>query len=231
MKKLLVQSIGGSPNDAFRKWMAVTEPLHREYCDRHDADYAYFAGEWESGLHPTWNRLPMMMDAFDRGYDKVVWLDADTLIVDQDTSIFDATDSDVPMLMTRVLSSHFEFPWASEVDGTIVPADHWDVYNDGVLIMNNTPDAVACLHFAWANRRSKFKPWHVPGIPELDWILDYVYAHPDAVQQLSLRFNWMPYPEAPPYEEAVVMAWHGMPHDVRWTGFKNAMAHFYDRSV
>jgi hypothetical protein len=54
------------------------------------------------------------------------------------------------------------------------------------------------MEFVWANRRSPFKPWHVPGIPELDWILDYVYTHPDSVEQMSLAYNWMPYPEAPP---------------------------------
>ena len=72
------------------------------------------------------------------------------------------------------------------------------------------------------------KPWHEKGIPELDWLLDYVYAHPESVQQLSLAYNWMPYPEAPPYDDAVILAWHGMAHEDRWDGFQAALKHFYD---
>lgn len=226
MKKLIIQSIGANSDDAFRRWMDLTEPIHQEYADRHHADYELFVGNKEPGLHPTWSRIIMFLDAFAAGYDKVVWLDADTLVVNQARDVFEET-SDAPLLMTRVLSSHFEFPWASEVDGVVVPADKWDVYNDGVLIANNTDHAKACFEFVWENRNSPFKPWHVPGIPELDWILDYVYAHPDSVEQMSLAYNWMPYPEAPPYDEAVIMAWHGMPHEVRWDGLTKALAHFY----
>jgi hypothetical protein len=227
-RSLLIQSIGSNPNDTFRRWMEHTEPLHTQYADRHGADFLFFAGEKDAALNPTWNRIPMFLDAFDKGYDKVVWLDADTLVIDQERSVFDETSDDAPLLMTRVLSSHFEFPWASEAaDGNVVPADKWDVYNDGVLIANNSDHARACFEFVWANRHSEFKPWHVPGIPELDWILDYVYEHPDAVEQLSLAYNWMPYPEAPPVEEAVILAWHGMPHEVRWHGFTEALRHYY----
>lgn len=231
MRKLIIQSIGANPDDWFIKWMDLTEPLHKQYAERCGADFVYFVGDKEPALHPTWNRIPMFLEAFRDGYDKVIWLDADTLVVNQDRDVFEETDDDAPLLMTRVQDSHFEFPWASEVHGEIVPADRWDVYNDGVLIANNTPHAIAALEFVWANRRSKLKPWHEPGIPELDWILDYVYTHPEAVKQLSLAYNWMPYPEAPPFDEAVIMAWHGMPHDVRWQGLISALKHFYGLDV
>lgn len=227
MKRLIIQSIGANPDDWFRKWMDITAPLHEQYAKQCEADFEYFVGDREKDLHPTWNRIPMFLDAFNAGYDKVIWLDADTLVVNQDRSVFDETDDDAPLLMTRVKDSHYEFPWASEVNGQTVLADRWDVYNDGVLIANNTDHARECFEFAWANRRRPFKSWHVPGIPELDWILDYVYEHPEAVRQLSLTYNWMPYPEAPPYDDAVILAWHGMPHEERWDGLQEALRHFY----
>lgn len=231
MRKLIIQSIGSNRDDRFKPWMEITEPLHRLYAQRHDADFQFFVGEWEPDLHPTWNRIPMILAAFDDGYDKVVWLDADTLVVNQERSVFDETDSDAPLLMTRVLSSFLEFPWASEVDGQVVPADEWDVYNDGVLIANNSVHARACMEFAWANRRAPFKPWHVPGIPELDWILDYVYAHPDAVAQLGEEWNWMGYPQGPPLEDAVIQAWHGHGHATRWAGLRESLHRFYGITV
>ena len=265
-RNLIIQSIGEDPNDWFIKWMEIAEPIHREYALRCGADYIFFAGVKEPGLHPTWNRLPMFLDAFDAGYDKIAWLDADTIVTDQETSIFDVTDNDVPLLMTRVLSSHHEFPWQETYNGAVRAADmcgmyrygpeaddlctmlpdhdgfhrngggewerqQWDVYNDGVLIANYCPLAIEALEFAWANRRTPFKPWHVPGIPELDWILDFVYAHPEAVSELSLRFNWQNYPQAPPYDEAVVMAWHGMSLPERWDGLQKAMHHFYGVTI
>lgn len=226
--KLIIQSISGNKDDRFKPWMAVTEPIHREYCERHDADYELFVGDKEHGVHPTWNRLPMFLDAFSAGYKKVAWLDADTVIINQERDFFEETDDEAPMLMTRVLSSHHEFPWASRDElGNVVPADKWDVYNDGVLIANNTEHARKCFEFAWANRKTKFEPWHVPGIPELDWILDYVYEHPESVLQLDLAYNWMPYPEACPRDQAVILAWHGGPHPSRWAGLREAMQDFY----
>jgi hypothetical protein len=208
VKSLIIQSIGSNHDDAFRPWMEITEPLHKEYAAKCDADFEFFVGNKEPGLHPTWSRIIMFLDAFAAGYDKVLWLDADTLVVNQDRNVF---------------------PWASrdETTGEIIPADKWDVYNDGVLIASNTAHARACFEFVWANRRTPFEPWHVPGIPELDWILDYVYKHPDSVEQLSLAYNWMPYPEAPPYEEAVIMAWHGMALPQRFDGLHKALEHFY----
>jgi hypothetical protein len=222
-----VQAVGANPDDWFRPWMELTAPIHQEYADRCGADYEFFAGDKEPDLNPTWTRLIQILDAFDSGYDKVVWLDADTLVVDLDRSVFTETDSETPLLMTRVLSSHLHFPWASMVDGELVWADRWDVYNDGVLIANRSPHAIKALEFAWENRRSPLRPWHEPGIPELDWLLDYVFANPEAVAQLDLAWNWMPYPEACPKDEAVILAWHGMPKQERWESFLTEYARVY----
>lgn len=265
-KNLIVQSVGANPDDWFRGWMDVTGPLHEQYANRHGADYQYFAGDKEPGLHPTWNRLIQMLDGFAAGYQKIVWLDADTLVVAQDRSVFEETDDDAPLLMTRVLSSHHEFPWQETYNGAVraagmcgmyrfgpevddlctsVPGhegfhrngggewerQQWDVYNDGVLIANNSPLATEALEYAWANRRAPFKPWHVHGIPELNHILDFVYEHPRAVKQLDLAYNWMPYPEACPRDEAVILAWHGASLPYRWTGLMQAMQDFYGVTI
>lgn len=211
---LLIQSIGDDRQDHFAKYMALEEPIHRAYAALCDADYEYFVGYKDPRAHPTWNRIIMMLDAFERGYKKIVWLDADTLVVKPEENIFEGTSDTAPLLMTRVLSAHVEIPWKDD--------PFWDCYNDGVLIANDSPHARAALTFAWENRRSPFEPWHVPGMPELDWLLDYVFDHPDSVEQLDGRWNWMGYPQECPREEAVILAWHGQPTPFRWDSFKAA---------
>lgn len=251
--RLLIQSIGSNPHDTFKKYMALQEPIHRDYAARCGADYEYFVGESDARCNPTWNRVRMMLDAFDRGYRKIVWLDADCLVVRPDDDVFDGTSDSAPLLMTRVLDSHVEMPWkfnpAVRAEGMCGayrfhpgiddlcgrepghagdhlngggPWPQWDVYNDGVLIVNDSDHARAALEFAWARRLAPFKPWHIPGMPELDWLLDYVFDHPDAVEQLHDRWNWIPYPTASLKEQAAILAWHGYPHEQRWVEYQAA---------
>src|SRR6185369_15830051 len=114
---LLIQSIGDDPNDAFIKYMALQEPIHRAYAEKCGADYQFFVGRKDPLCHPTWNRIQMMLDAFANGYRKVVWFDADVLVVDQAQDVF-AETSNAPLLMTRVLSSHWDFPWKASYNAS-----------------------------------------------------------------------------------------------------------------
>jgi hypothetical protein len=225
--RLLIQSISDHPEDQFLKYMLLEEPIHRDYAARCDADYEYFVGWKDDKCNPTWNRITMMQDALRRGYRKIVWLDADTLVVRSDCDIFAETSDTAPLLMTRVDGAHVEIPWGYYDGDTACEAPGWDVYNDGVLIVNDSAHARAALDFAWRNRLAEFRPWHVPGMPELDWLLDYVYDHPDAVEQLDDRWNWMGYPHTCPKDEAVIRAWHGIPYEQRWEQFKAAFDERY----
>lgn len=260
---LMIQSIGDDPNDRFAAYMDLSLPIHADYAERHGADFRFFRGSYE-GLNPTWNRIPMMLKAFEDGYRKVVWLDADVLVVKRDRNVFEETSDDAPLLMTRVLHAHIEMPWGPweaslRTQGlcgshklTIGPTerfcrvpmpgstaghagDHgdgqgpwpqWDVYNDGVLIANNSSLAVEALEFAWSKRREPFRPWHIPGMPELDWILDYVYAFPEAVEELHDRWNWQ-FEHRCPKDEACWLAWHGEPAQKRWAEFSAAWQEHY----
>lgn len=254
---LLIQSIGDNDRDTFAKYMELEEPIHREYAAACGADYEYFVGWSDPRVNPTWNRIAMMLDGFQRGYRKIVWLDADTLVVDPTQDIFAGTSNDVPLLMTRVMHAHVDMPWGPfdqdtrrarrcgslhKYEGRIcqVPLDQpvkghagdhgdkdgpwpqWDVYNDGVLIVNDSHHARECLSWAWDKRRAPFEPWHVPGMPELCWLLDYVYKYPEAVEQLDGRWNCMGYDHECSRDEAAILAWHGIPHAVRFDQFKLA---------
>lgn len=200
--RLIIQSHGTRP-DAYERWLALTRPIHEAYAEACDADYELFVGVKERGVHPAWNRLPMFLDAFAAGYRHVAWIDADCLVVDQRTSIFDV-DPATPLLMrTAGMVWLGEFCW-----------------NDGVLIANaGSIDAEAALRWVWAQRHAPLREHHAPSMWELNWLLDYVFEHRSIVGDLDERFNWMPFAEACPEAEAVICGWHGMPHGQRWEYF------------
>lgn len=213
--RLIIQSVDGG---LWAEWMDLSAPIHGGYATRCGADYWYFLGTWEAGVHPAWNRLPMILEAFAMGYEKVVWLDGDTLVVNQDRNIFAETRDDVPFQMTRVLHAHVEMPW---------PEPGWDPYNDGVLVTNRSRESIAAVQWVWEQRHTPHLAHHHPSMWELNWLLDWIFAHRDDVGLLSQIWNWMPFAEAPPREEAVILAWHGMPFTQRWTEYREALRVHY----
>lgn len=203
--KLIMQSIGAGA-DWFAPWLQLSRPIHERYAAECGADYLLFEGQKDRRVHPAWNRIAMFLEAFDRGYDMVCWLDADTLVVDQTVDIFDACDA-TPLHMTRARDVHVEMPWGEP---------GWDLYNDGVLVANRCPEAIRAFGYVWRQRLQPLAAHHHPSLWELNVLTDWVFAHRDAVAELDFRFNWMPFDYACPEPEAVVRAWHGMPHDDRW---------------
>jgi hypothetical protein len=159
----------------------------------------------------------MILEAFTLGYETVVWLDADVLVVNPDRDIF-AEVVGAPLHLTRTSG----FPWWT-------PSGEQEAWNDGVMVAHNTPEAVAALEWTWARRHDAFKEHHIPGMPELTWLLDYVFQHgpPDLCAELPDIWNWMPFAHASPREGMVIEAFHGQPHKERWENFQSCYREFY----
>lgn len=206
-ERLIIQSHGAG-DDWYVPWFALSRPIHERYAAECDADYLFFAGQKDWKVHPAWNRLPMILDAFDAGYRKVVWLDADTLVVDSTQNIFTATDDSIPLQMRRTGG----FPW-------VTPDGEQEGWNDGVLVVNNVPGARTAIEWVWARRHDPPAQHHMPSLWELNHLLDLVLAQPDLVADLPDRWNWMRFEDASPEADAAICAWHGYPHDERWAAF------------
>jgi hypothetical protein len=221
VKNLLVQSIGTpldpSRPDAFEKYMDLALPIHEDYAARCDADYEYFVGWKEERVNPTWNRLPMILEAFERGYESVVWMDADVLVVKPDRDIF-AEVVGAPLHMTRTSG----FPYWT-------PAGEQEAWNDGVLVAHNTPEAIDALRWTWDRRHDPFLEHQVAGMPELTWLLDYVFTHPDGlVAELPDIWNWMDAGvNGTPRDDAVIEAFHGQRHHERWDNYRDCYQRAY----
>jgi hypothetical protein len=213
--KLIIQSC----DDNFRRYLDLSRPIHEEYAGVCGADYKLFIGRKDPRVHPAWNRIPMFLEAFAAGYQKVVWLDGDSLMVRPEVDIFAETDDTAPLQMIRVLDSHVELPWGEP---------GWDAYNDGVLVANNCEQSVEAFEYVWARRRAVAMPHHCDSLWERNWLLDWVFAHPESVALLDVRFNWMPFAENLHCEaEAVICSWHGMQHDERFRLFEEKFNEVY----
>lgn len=208
---LLIQSC----DEQFLPFMDLAAPIHARYAAAHDAHYELFVGWKDRDVHPSWNRTVMFLDAFAHGYEKVVWLDADTLVVDPEADIFTETADDVALLMPQASIPWFDSPWC---------------FNCGVAVANNTPAAYNAFNYVWSRRHAQLRDHHLPGLWELNWLLDWTFAHRDKVDVLSDRWNWQQTehrdPEVP-FEKAAVLAWHGIPYDERLALFTAEHARRY----
>jgi hypothetical protein len=206
-----------SGDEGVARYLDASQPFHQAYAKRCGADYWRFDGRWHPDVHPAWNRLPMALRALTLGYERVLWLDADTLVVQPDVNVFDRVPSDSVFSMRRTAGG---FYWP--LDGP----DQWEGYNDGVLMVNDVWDADTTVNELWARAFDKPLPHHAPTLWELNVLLDYAKANdgnPACVKEMDERFNWQPFADAAPENEAVIKAWHGMPHEQRWQEFSAAV--------
>lgn len=84
MKICLVQQASGPHTELLQ----LTLPKHLEYCARHHITYLpSFTPTPRDGSAPVWQRYDFIFDALLKGFDGLVWLDADTVIVDPKTDL------------------------------------------------------------------------------------------------------------------------------------------------
>lgn len=61
----------------------LTAPLMQAYAKNHRVDF-YCNRRFDADSHPAWQKLEIVLDAFDAGYERVFWLDADVAITNPD---------------------------------------------------------------------------------------------------------------------------------------------------
>jgi hypothetical protein len=119
MNALLIQQI--YPDTPGVEMLKLTEARHAEYCKRYGFDYMCLYENpvpEQDPLKGSWGKVRLISDALYDGYDYVVWLDADTLIVDFDADLRDA-----------VVPFHIGACWHR-----IPQLNHWNV---GALYIDN----------------------------------------------------------------------------------------------
>lgn len=99
MTKALV-SFGVGP--AFEQMFEIALPSFEAFAERHDYDLLIpHVGDEQLEQRPaSWWKVPALVDALRSGYDEVLWIDADAVVVD------DGDDLDVPPEFWQALVAH-----------------------------------------------------------------------------------------------------------------------------
>jgi hypothetical protein len=88
VRTILIQAASGE----YQPLLGATVLHHQKYCERHAVTYLPCFGRVAYDRHPNWDRLPLLLMALDSGlFELVIWMDADTVIVDFETDLREAT--------------------------------------------------------------------------------------------------------------------------------------------
>lgn len=85
-KFALVQYAAGG---AHQEMLNLTERRHRAYCEQIGAEYLCSDADTSDERTYHWRKIRLIEDALVLGFDKVIWLDSDAVIVDTKVNLFD----------------------------------------------------------------------------------------------------------------------------------------------
>ena len=92
-KAIILQQLYNFPSNPYVDMLALAYPRHLRYANRWNFDYYVMHGnvveEWDI-KYGGWAKLRLILDALKAGYNYVVWLGIDTLIVDTETDLREA---------------------------------------------------------------------------------------------------------------------------------------------
>ncbi len=181
-KAILIQQATG----AHTQMLDLTGARHEAYAARHDLTFWSVRGDVQFERATHWNKIRLVQSALALGYELVVWLDADTLIVRPEEDLRDALPDGPPIGLCR----HPQ-PWQGQ-------SHH---HNSGVIFVRNTPLARRFFDEVWTAGPVNH-PWH-----EQVRVMEVMENIPDAVQPLDDRWNSSE--GITPRADAVIRAWHG----------------------
>lgn len=182
-KAILIQQATG----AHTEMLDLTGARHEAYAARHDLTFWSVRGNVQFERATHWNKIRLIQTALAQGFELVVWLDADTVIVRPEEDLRAALPDGPPIGLCR----HDTQGWNGR------PYHH----NSGVIFVRNTPLARQFFDEVWAAGPVNHS-WH-----EQVRVIEMMEKFPDAVQRLDDRWNSSE--EITPRADAVIRAWHG----------------------
>ena len=179
---VLIQQI--YPNTPGVKMLELTRMHHQAYCDKFAMDY------WCEISNPlpsydvmlgSWGKIELIRRALDTQYQSVVWLDADTLIVDLQTNLRDAIQPD------KIGACWHRIP----------QLNHWNV---GALYIDNTP-----------NTRAFIDEWLASYPPKPQWLEqgEFNRLARESRTVVTISDKWNATLDVSMVPDAVVLGFHG----------------------
>jgi hypothetical protein len=142
---ILIQHI--HPGYGFEPLLDLNHDRNEAYCDRHHMDY--WPERWNDERYPAitgaWLKIVLMIQALEKDYQSIFWLDADTLIWDLETDLREA-----------IQPGHIGACWHR-----IPQLHHWNV---GALYLDNTPQVLRFLRAWLASYPAPPDGWNEQGV-------------------------------------------------------------------
>lgn len=168
-----------------REMLAVSDKWHEAYAKRHDMDYWIVYGRTQIERHPIWDKIQMIREALKKHYELIVWLDADTLIVDVNEDLRNAMSEFNYVGMCK----HF-LPWDDQP---------WH-YNAGVIFVRNGERTKNFFDNVWKAGPLEH-PWQ-----EQVRMMEQGRLMPGIIQELDAKWNSQK--DNNPSPNPVIKAWH-----------------------
>jgi hypothetical protein len=202
---ILIQQV--YPGLGYEPMLELTRGRNEKYCERWKMDYQCLIDpvvpEWDAKLG-SWAKVELIRRALYKGYNFIVWLDADALIYDLETDLRDGCPNGIGACWHR-----------------IPQLNHWNV---GVMYMQNT-HAVKLFIGEWLSKfPGERDGWNEQGE------FNRLGVKSRIVQTLSDRWNATINVNVVP--DAVVLGFHGYGNaEQRYQAMKDTMAQISEKEA
>lgn len=174
----------------------ISHPIHRAACIRHGYD---FAVEHAAKLQrrPCWEKVRMVLEAIDRGYEHIIWVDADALWLGQK-----------PLLDCWAGVPDEAWFAATYHSGPGTGSGHYyDHFNTGVFFLKNQTEGVKELVNSWFEASDENHPWG-----EQHAFHKVIPNHEHRFHALDHAWNSVQWLSQYRAEDPYIVAWHGLGH-------------------
>jgi hypothetical protein len=161
--------------------------MHNSYAAQHALTFCCIRGVVQTDRHPFWDKIRLIQMMLAAGYELVVWLDADTLVVRPEVDVRTALQDGAPIGMCRNDLPWQDLPWH---------------YNAGVIFVRNTGSARWFFDEVWKAGYVDHRAWQ-----EQAKINELARKHTDLVQQLDDKWNCTKGVNS--VRDPIIRAWHG----------------------
>jgi hypothetical protein len=183
LKGVLIQLATGPHQEL----LDLTRAHHRAYAERHGLDYWCIEGNPAEPKRPGWGKIPLVLSALQMGFERIVWMDADAVVVNPTVNLASVIESGIGIV---------QHP----------NPVHW---NSGVMVVCRSEQTRR--FFEAVNREPENESAWMEQLPINQLAERSEYA--GLFKSLDPSFNSTPGAVMSP--APVVLAAHGLPHSTR----------------
>ena len=184
MKTIVIQRAEPMPGFEYDKMLELTRAHHAAYCYQHGYEYdcKIEKSERHDIMNGGWEKIKLILEAMQSGYENIIWLDADTLITDVNIPLIDA-----------IQPNKIGACWQR-----IPQLNHWNV---GALYIHNSPETQLFCN-EWYASPNAHDGWNEQGA------FNRLALKNKTVTTISDRWNSTIYVGVVP--DTVVLGFHGL---------------------